>query len=710
MTTKYYRPDIDGLRAIAVLGVILFHAGLPISGGFVGVDVFFVISGYLITQIILRESSEQRFSLMNFWMRRIRRILPAAAVVTLTTIFVGYFIFDQSSFISLGKAAIAQSLMMANVLFWRRSNYFSESSELEPLLHTWSLSVEEQFYMIFPLLLVFLLRKTRCTFIILAVAAFASLLLSSIGAYTHPSATFYLLPTRAWELAAGALLAIFETRLAIRRVAKELMAVAGLGAIVLPMAIYSDSTSFPGLAALPPVAGTVILLAANRGSATFVGRALSLKPVVAIGLASYSLYLWHWPILVFLKHTLVRQSALSTMAALAGTAVLSYISWRFVEVPFRSSKRLRTPRAAFTFGALASSAVIAAGMLVWFQQGIPSRINTELVAIQDDITWNGIEYESDSPSGVAIGAPRLDAKPPDFVLWGDSHGMAVAELVDSLAREHDISGVAFLSSGRPPITGLWKPLKGLEQEKETTTLNQARLDKIIQSGTKDVILIGRWDGMIRGMLPTEIDERNGIPKTYNMVVDSAEETPSYETSRDALARQFSKMLKELESKQIRVSLLLQVPSASRSRVARDFYISKRFPLLNPKDFSQDTSREEYASSRMGSKMLFSGLEAKNLSVIDPIESFYNNGNRLSLYSSRAFYRDEDHLTRPGAEHYLRPVISNILSNIRPSASANNMPPRNNRSTSIPNQTANKSCLLTGHKHSNLIPFPFQSRP
>ena len=422
MTNNNYRPDIDGLRAVAVLGVILFHAGIPLHGGYVGVDVFFVISGYLITQIILRETKEKRFSLKNFWLRRIRRILPAATFVTITTLCVGYFILDPTSFSSLGKSAIAQAIMIANVFFWRSSGYFSESSELQPLLHTWSLSVEEQFYVVFPVLLVFLLRRNRWTLSVLVIASLASFAISVWGVSSHPSATFYLLPTRAWELAAGALLAILEPRLRIQGIPKELAAASGLAAILIAIVFFSEETPFPGPAALLPVAGTVLLIAANRDAPTSIGRVLSFKPAIAIGLASYSLYLWHWPVLVFSKHILIEQSWISILVAMVMTGFLSYISWRFVEIPFRSSSRLRSPRAAFSFGVLASSTVIVTGLLIWFTKGVPSRFPPHLRIIQEDIVWTGQEYESDSAAGVPIGADQEDSlRPPDFVLWGDSH-------------------------------------------------------------------------------------------------------------------------------------------------------------------------------------------------------------------------------------------------------------------------------------------------
>lgn len=665
MTIKNYRPDIDGLRAVAVLGVILFHAGLPLHGGFVGVDVFFVISGYLITKIILRETKEKTFSLSNFWIRRIRRILPAATVVTLTTLCAGYLILEPTSFSALGKSAIAQSAMLANVFFWRSSGYFSESSDLQPLLHTWSLSVEEQFYVVFPILLAFFLRRNRETLLVLALASLVSFSISAWGVFSHPSATFYLLPTRAWELAAGALLAIMEPKFRIRGVSKELAAASGLGAILISMVFFSEETSFPGTAALLPVGGTVLLIAANCDAPTLIGRALSIKPAVAIGLASYSLYLWHWPVFVFCRHILVEQSLISMIVGMALTGILSYFSWRFVEIPFRSSSRLRSPRIAFSFGALASSMVVAAGLLIWFTKGLPSRIDPDLRTIQEDIVWAGREYTSDSAVGVQIGVDRETVmRPPDFVLWGDSHGMAAAQLIDDIAKEQNLTGIAHLSSGHPPVTGLWMPTRGVEEKEKATLLNQRRLDSIIQSGTKHVILISRWNVWIKGRLPSEIDEKNGVFKEDTLVVDSASGNLTPEGSRSALERQLSIMLKRLGDHGINIWFLIQVPSSSRPEVARDFYTFRRFSIINGSDFRWDTLRSDYERERVEMDQLLERLDVKKLTLLDPVDHFYRDGERLLLFSDRAYYRDEDHLTRPGAEHYLRTVVKSAFTAMR----------------------------------------------
>jgi hypothetical protein len=242
--------------------------------------------------------------------------------------------------------------------------------------------------------------------------------------------------------------------------------------------------------------------------------------------------------------------------------------------------------------------------------------------------------------------------------------MVVADLVDTISKEQGLSGRALLSSGKPPVTGLWKPTKGLNQHKETTELNNARYEAILESKTKSVILIARWDGMIHGMLPTEIDEVAGVTTEFNMVVDSVGDMPNPVVSKAALQRQLSKMIRNFETNGINVWIIVQVPPSTRARVARDYYILKRFPLLNKDNFMMDTTRDEYENARVDSLGVLDSINAPNLTIVDPIESFYRDQNRLLLYKNRSFYRDEDHLTRPGADYYLTPIISRVLKQVQ----------------------------------------------
>ncbi|MDB4538084.1 acyltransferase, partial [Akkermansiaceae bacterium] len=300
-----YRPDIDGLRAVSVLGVVLFHAGAPVTGGFAGVDVFFVISGYLITGILIREMGENRFSIVRFWERRIRRILPVLFCVTLVTLIAGALLMLPFGFQVVGQSSVAVFLMASNIQFYRTTGYFDPSAEENPLLHTWSLSVEEQFYLVLPLLLllVFRLRMQRNLGPMIWLVIAGSLGISVFWLARDSAMSFYLLPSRAWELAVGSLLAARMPSEAGKGV-KFWGGWAGLALIVATFFVYTPETPFPGFAAMVPVAGAALVIWAGVGSGHRhgVGRWLSCRPLVAVGLASYSFYLWHWPFFAFHRY------------------------------------------------------------------------------------------------------------------------------------------------------------------------------------------------------------------------------------------------------------------------------------------------------------------------------------------------------------------------------------------------------------------------
>ncbi len=285
-----YRPDIDGLRAVAVLAVVLYHAGVPgVAGGFVGVDVFFVISGFLITGILAHELDADRFSIVGFYDRRVRRILPALVLVVAASFVAGWILLSPAALRDFAGSAAATALFASNVWFWQTRDYFTQAAELLPLLHTWSLAVEEQFYIIFPLLLFALRRWSRATLtLVIAAGCTVSFFLSVLGVAWMPTATFYLLPTRAWELGIGALLALVSLPAASRPL-REAGAALGLAAILASVALIDVTTPFPGAAALPACLGAVALIWAGGQGPTYAGALLSLPAVAFVGLISYSL-------------------------------------------------------------------------------------------------------------------------------------------------------------------------------------------------------------------------------------------------------------------------------------------------------------------------------------------------------------------------------------------------------------------------------------
>lgn len=349
-----YRSDIDGLRALAVLPVMLFHAGIPgFSGGFVGVDIFFVISGYLITGILLGELARERFSLVGFYERRARRILPALFLVLLACVPFAWLWMLPDQMRSFGQGLVAVSFFVSNIFLWRESGYFAPAAELNPLLHTWSLAVEEQFYLFFPLLLLFMWRYARGLIVSALVAlAVASLALSEVGWRIAPDANFYLGPTRAWELLFGALCA---WRLKGReQKGQGALAALGLAMILFSILRFDEGTPFPSLYALVPVAGTALIILFSAPT-TKTHRLLSQRAFVGVGLLSYSAYLWHQPVFAFARLGPFPPLGPGPMFGLCLlTLTLAYLSWRYVETPFRARGALTLPgRQAFLAGSFA---------------------------------------------------------------------------------------------------------------------------------------------------------------------------------------------------------------------------------------------------------------------------------------------------------------------------------------------------------------------
>ena len=431
-TRMNYRPDIDGLRALAVVPVVLFHAGLVgFSGGYVGVDVFFVISGYLITRLIHDEMSAGRFSVARFYERRIRRIFPALFAVLAASTVAAAFWFMPIDFDAFSDSLAGAALSVSNFVFWREAGYFAGPSDLKPLLHTWSLGVEEQFYVVFPLVLLALHRYAR-RFLpaVLAAVVVASFALSVWGTRHHTGAAFYLLPFRAWELGLGALLAVGVVPALKRRVAAELLAMAGLLLILVPVFTYTPETRFPGWAALPPTLGAALLIYAAPQAAS-IGGMLRLRPLVFIGLLSYSLYLWHWPLIVFTRYRMPADLDFATSCTLVSASVVAaYASWRWIEQPFRRARAPGHRRAVFAAGGAAVAATVAVASVGSLTAGLPQRLSPEAqryAAMLDKHKYFGIydrgtcflDYDQsaeDYDPATCLAADR----PGGILIYGDS--------------------------------------------------------------------------------------------------------------------------------------------------------------------------------------------------------------------------------------------------------------------------------------------------
>jgi peptidoglycan/LPS O-acetylase OafA/YrhL len=491
-----YRPDIDGLRAIAVVAVVLHHL-LPkaVTGGYVGVDVFFVISGFLITRIIANEIRSGRFSYADFYERRARRILPALFAVVVTVLVAGWFVLLPTDYLGTLRAAIGSVLFAANLVFWRqlREGYFANDAKDNPLLHMWSLGVEEQFYLLFPVFLILGLKLFERRFAaILLVLAAASLAVSEVFVDSKSVAVFFLLPFRAWELAIGCLLALSEPRAPRSAAVAQVMAISGLLAIVVPAFTYTPDSRFPGALALAPVLGAAALIRLGASRPTAVHRLLSARAVVWVGLVSYSLYLWHWPIIVFARHLLGSRElgawAWPVLLLSLGAAWLSYV---WVERPFRSRSTFAWPRATIFKGCAAIGlAIVVIGAVGVRQRGWEARWPE--TALRVDAVRTALVPFRKSCEGVLCTIGDT-SKSPDVLLWGDSHMLAWLAGFDLALKASHRSAVVAMHSACPPIFGV------SNIRRNGCIANNNRAAELIRSlRPNKLILAARWEGYFHG--------------------------------------------------------------------------------------------------------------------------------------------------------------------------------------------------------------------
>jgi peptidoglycan/LPS O-acetylase OafA/YrhL len=497
-----YRRDIDGLRAVAVLGIVGYHAfpGL-VPGGFAGVDVFFVISGFLITGVIARGREAGSFAWGGFYLRRARRILPALIAVCLTVALAAAWIEMPRQLAVTGAALGASALFGANVLFARSPGYFAPAAQESPLLHLWSLGVEEQFYLLWPLLIALLLLKPiraarpwlAGALLVLSLAAAQSMLLRGAD-----NAAFFGLPARAWEFLCGGLLSLTPGRPPAPRAAE---AAAGAGLVLIAAALFglNDRMPFPGLAALPACLGTALVLWSGGGQAPAAARLLRARPTVAIGRISYSLYLWHWPLLVMAAGLAQRPLEASERAGLVALSfALAAVTWRWVEEPFRRGPMERPwPRLAPY--AVGLAVVLGAGLVLFLTRGLPGRLPPaarEAAAIEtrDVNPLRNLCFGHPGPlppTGCRFGASP-DAKNYDVLVWGDSHGDAVTPGVVEWARRRGWSVREATQGGCPPFTDRRIPLlKVLEKACRGTTA-EVMQEIAADPKLKLVVLAARW--------------------------------------------------------------------------------------------------------------------------------------------------------------------------------------------------------------------------
>lgn len=498
-----YRSEIDGLRSLAILPVVAYHAGASaMPGGFTGVDIFFVISGFLITTIIRDELERGAFSILEFYKRRVLRIVPALMAVLTATMVMAYFVMLPSQLTDLGGSVIAAALFFSNIWFWKANDgYFIADSEFFPLLHTWSLAVEEQFYLFFPLLMIVIARYffSRYAAVILTLCI-GSFLLCLWGTANEPSATFYLLPTRAWELGVGALLAVITIPEGLKRRIGEGASLFGVALLALGIFTVTADMPFPGTNALYPVIGAALIIAFSQG--TSVGRLLSTGPLVWIGRISYSLYLWHWPVIVFYRLEYDAQPGRwGMMEMILISFALATLSYYFIEQPFRTRKMRYAPTPRILTGGVAALGMAGVVGLAALTTGNTWRTYPDDVArIASFLDYGEREdYErqfrpgtcmiGSGDEGFAAFEPEtclaLDDKRPNYLVFGDSHS---GHIWRAIADEFpDVNVLQASASGCRPT------LDAEGKQRCLDLLDYIFNDFVPSAGLDGVILAARWE-------------------------------------------------------------------------------------------------------------------------------------------------------------------------------------------------------------------------
>ena len=605
MNTFSYRTDVDGLRAVSIFLVLLFHAGLGVPGGFIGVDIFFVISGFVITRLIRKEQELQIFRLSQFWLRRVRRILPASTLMVLLTLLAGYLILLPQDFKELASSAIMQQLMMANIFYWAHTGYFDGAAELKPLLHTWSLAVEEQFYFTYPVLLVCLNRFSR-TIIALVVAFLmtVSFCLSVWGTRTHPDATFFWMPTRL----------VPASRL-LRPGVSNSVSLISLAAIVGAAMNFNSNTPYPGLAALVPCLSAATLIYANSGQLNWVGTVLASRPLVSMGLLSYSLYLWHWPILSFLRYLNCAKQldAFTSTLALILTLSVSAVTYNLIEKPIRDKRLLASEPSLLRWIGLFALVLLTGSQAVVWLNGLPERFDRRVVAFEAARNRKGNRFEIQIATVHQGKLPLLGAKDSSrqCLLWGDSHAMSLGAGLDLACKIRNIKGFQATHSSTPPILN-YSERNPYGLNERAPEFNQAVMIFAKERKINMVVIAPFWSLYLQD---------HGFEENLSQTIN------------------------ELTAAGIQVALVLDVPEHSGDPLLKLAMAARK---------GQDTAKigapqAKYKSDNLAVNTLLKRFASDRVQILDPLPYLSDEDGILRAeFGGEAIYWDKDHLTIEGS--------------------------------------------------------------
>jgi peptidoglycan/LPS O-acetylase OafA/YrhL len=646
-----YLPFIDGLRAIAILAVVTYHAipGL-LPGGFAGVDIFFVISGFLITRLINREIREKRFSFPRFLLRRARRLLPAAIACFVLTLSISYFVLLPVAFQDFGRSMVATILMYSNFFYYRISGYFSPQAFEVPLLHTWSLAVEDQFYITWPAILMLMMpRLSRASVLAIVTGILAlSLTIAVKTTGVDPEWAFFMLPSRAWELLLGCLLGLLytvPTRIWPPMFA-EIAGYSGLVVVALSLALLDATSPMPGLEAVPICLGVAALIVSSLRHETSVRRALSLQPLVFVGRISYSLYLFHWPLLALATYWLERPlSPMEALIVVAGSITIAVLSWTYIERPFRGEHGRAWPndRKFILAGASAAAALVFVGNAIKANDGWPWRYDGTVGKLLSQMSSsNPRRKQCDGAQNVFandeycnVGSRRRSSY--DVALFGDSMANQWAPLLEAASRRNGWAARQVTHGGCAFFPGVELPVKDVKLRECAQYLKQALKFIDTNPGLKLAIVSAYWQ-----MWKPRLD-RDQLPRTRHQPIGAAIASYAGPKFENAVLQ----MIKVFRDRGIKVHIIGPVASQNFRmnciiRAARD----------DLKFGSCGIAAEQARASLEPINAIFARAAANDpgVSYSLPLEFMCDSANCSPVIENVFLYRgDGIHLSHEGAE-------------------------------------------------------------
>ena len=659
--SNLYRKDIDGLRAIAVLMVVFYHAEFSyISAGFIGVDVFFVISGYLITTVLLRDITSYKFTFSQFYLRRLRRIMPAFIFVAVITTIGATVLLLPNALIKYSESLLAAFLSISNLYFWKNSGqgYFSPNTDKFPLLHSWSLSVEEQYYLLWPLFVVIAYKyfeKNRLGLVIVLLTVMG-LLLSEWLAIIKPRSAYFLLPTRAFELMMGGGVAYYYSSLpTLNRYVNHFLSFVGILFVLGTGFFLTDESTFPGLNALIPCLGACILIytGRDRDNIGIVNKIISIRPLVFVGLISYSLYLWHWPVFAFLNVMSISLASNEKWIIIFILIGLAYITWLIIEQPFRNQYKFSFINTLIFYAIFPVVVCSAYSFFIYNSSGYINRFSPEVASMIDDFysrsknrnnRCHNIKLENQINSRCSFGVAKKHKA--DILLVGDSHADSLTGMLGVLLKDSNLNGYVATVNAQvylPGINGYTSRHAGEISEKEGFLLRGKKITNLINSELKFkfIVLAGRWPIYITGANDKGKENRK-IFLQDNYLKDELNVVNSAINFERGMTKAISVIIKSGATPVIVESVAEFEVSKSVCSIRNEIWAINQNCSM---DFGNVVNRQKKISE------IFLNLKKKYPSIvfIDPKKIMCNEGFCYSSLTGTPLYSDSHHLNYEGSK-------------------------------------------------------------